>query len=340
MTYTHFIGIDISKATLDIAYLHRSKPDTILHFKISNDERGLLQLQQRLIDQPEFSLSQAVFCMEHTGIYNFSLLQFLDEWSASIWLENATQIKRSLGLLRGKNDKIYAIRIAQYSLKFEERIRLWKPAREQVDKMRQLMALRSRLIESKKRLTVPVEEFKQVGNEVMAKTLYKAIRKSIKALDDDLVGVEQQIQKLIDDDDHLRHLFQLATSVVGIGFVTAVNLIVHTNEFKVLTDPRKLACYCGVVPFDHSSGSSLRAKPRVSHMANKKLKTNLHMGAMVSIKLDPGLKNYYDRKVEEGKNKMSVLNAIRNKLISRVLAVVKRGTPYQKNYLLERLVVS
>jgi len=124
------------------------------------------------------------------------------------------------------------------------------------------------------------------------------------------------------------------------SFVTAVNLIVHTNEFKKLNDPRKLACYCGIAPFEHSSGSSIRGKTRVSHMANKKLKTNLHMASLSGVRNDTDLKKYYERKTAEGKSKLSVLNAVKNKLIARVIAVVKRGTPYQENYLQNSLVLS
>ena len=72
---------------------------------------------------------------------------------------------------------------------------------------------------------------------------------------------------------------------------------------------------------------------KVSHMANKKMKRYLHMASLTGIKLDEGLKAYYERKVIEGKNKMSVLNAIRNKLLARIFAVVNRGSVYQKiNY--------
>ena len=163
--------------------------------------------------------------------------------------------------------------------------------------------------------------------------------KSIRAIEKDIEGVEEKLKQIIDDDDHLKKIFNLATSVAGIGFVTAVNLIIHTNEFKMLTDVRKLACYCGIAPFEYSSGT-IRGKRRVHPMANKKLKTNLHMGALTSVKVDPGLKQYYERKVAEGKNKMSVLNAVKNKLLARVLAVVKRGVPYEKNYLPNCLAVS
>lgn len=84
----------------------------------------------------------------------------------------------------------------------------------------------------------------------------------------------------------------------------------------------------------HTGGSSIRGKTRASHMANKKIKCNLHMVSLTAIKYDNHNKSYYKRKPAEGKSKMSVLNAIRNKLLSRIFAVVERGTVYQKSYLI------
>lgn len=157
--------------------------------------------------------------------------------------------------------------------------------------------------------------------------------KTMKGLEKDLLAIEDQMKDIIDGDDDLKKLYSLVTSIIGIGFVTAVNLLIYTNEFKLFSNYRKFACYSGVAPFEYRSGSSIRGRTKVNPMANKKMKRYLHMASLTCIKLDEGLKNYYERKVAEGKNKMSVLNAIRNKLIARVFAVVSRGSIYQKiNY--------
>jgi transposase len=338
MNYNYIIGVDVSKLTLDLALLKVNQTvNPVEHLKVENNEKGLAKVSEWL---KELNTSDMLFCMESTGIYCYSLLQYIIGKQADVWVENAVQIKMSQGLTRGKNDKIDAKRIAEYAHKNQDKLKLWKPTRVVVDKLKHLTALRERLITTKKRLLVPIGEFKSVGNYEMAKMMEKAMKKSIKAIDSDLEGVEEQIKKIIDDDDHLNKLFGLVTSVAGIGFVTAINLIIQTNEFTTLKDSRKLACYCGVAPFEHSSGTSVRGRNRVSHMANKKLKTNLHMAALTSIRIDFELKSYYERKVQEGKNKMSIINAVRNKLLSRVVAVVKRGTPYQKNIIENCLVVS
>lgn len=341
MKYSFYVGVDVSKSTLDVAIIDDQHKEDVEHTKVSNDDEGIEQIFSWIKKKhPDFELQSSVICMEATGLYCYPLLQHLHQNQAKIWVENAIQIKRSSGLLRGKNDKIDAIRIAQYASKNSDKMRLWEPTRQTVDKLKHLAALRERLVETKKRLITPVEEFRQVGNEVMAKVLEKSMRKSIKAIESDLEGIESQIKEIIDNDDQLKKLYALVTSVVGIGFVTAVNLIVHTNEFKKLNDSRKLACYCGIAPFEYSSGSSIRGKTKVSHMANKKLKTNLHMASLSGVRNDDDLKKYYERKVAEGKSKLSVLNAVKNKLVARVIAVVKRGTPYEQNYLQLPLVLS
>ncbi|WP_460952446.1 transposase [Spirosoma daeguense] len=99
-----------------------------------------------------------------------------------------------------------------------------------------------------------------------------------------------------------------------------------------ITDPKQMACHAGVAPFEYRSGTSVRGKTRVSHQARKRLKALFHLGAMSCIRKEGELRTYYQRKVAEGKNKMLVLNAIRNKLIHRVYAVVRRKEKYNKTY--------
>ncbi len=164
----------------------------------------------------------------------------------------------------------------------------------------------------------------------MARLLEKSINKSIHAIDKDLQKIEAEILSLINKDESLRKLYLLVTSVVGIGFVTAINLIIYTNEFTSFNDSRKLACYCGVAPFPYQSGTSIRGKTRVHSMANKKLKSNLHMASLSAVKLDYDLKIYYERKVAEGKSKLSVLNAVKCKMLARVVACVNKQKVYVK----------
>ncbi|MEO7046451.1 MAG: IS110 family transposase [Ferruginibacter sp.] len=324
--YYHVFGVDVSKKTVDITYVINQQ---FTHRQFTNDDAGMEELMKWL-KELTLEFDKTLFCMEATGLYCFTLTHFLASNSIDTWIEHAVQIKKATALARGKNDKVDSQRIALYATKNLDRLRLWKPVNATLEKIRHLASLRERLVDTKKRLATPIKEFEEVGNLAMAKLLTKTIKSSLAAIDKDLKNIETKIIDVINEDDNLKLLYKLITSVVGIGFVTAVNLIVHTNGFTMLKDTRKLACYCGVAPFEYSSGSSIRGRTKVHYMANKKLKCNLHMASLTAVKLDADLKTYYERKVGEGKSKMSVLNAVKNKLLARVIAVVNKQELYVK----------
>ena len=324
--YNHFFGVDVSKKTVDITHAHNQQ---FIHRQFTNDDDGMEQLMEWLTELNS-DFEDTLFCMEATGLYCFPLTRFLAANSIDIWIEHAAQIKKATALARGKNDKVDSQRIVLYAIKNLERLRLWRPMNATLEKIKHMASLRNRLVETKKKLVTPIKEFEDMGNTAMAKLLTKTIKSSLAAIDKDLKNIEAKIIDIVNEDENLKLLYKLITSVVGIGFVTAINLLVHTNGFTVLKDARKLACYCGVAPFEYSSGSSVRGKTKVHYMSNKKLKCNLHMASLSAVKLDADLKAYYERKVTEGKNKMSVLNAVKNKLLARVVAVVNKQQEYVK----------
>lgn len=330
MNMRYFIGIDISKATLDWAVFDGKS--IVLQSQSPNTEIGIKATVKAIKSLPGFAVAESVCCMEHTGIYNAHALSCLHKLHFPLWLENSLQIKKSSGMQRGKNDAIDAARIAQYACRFHDRLRLWQPPRPVIQKLAYLSALRQRLLVARRQLQQPVAELEGFVDKAVVQQMLKACQASLKSLDTDLVTTDRQIKELIQKDDQLKELFGLITSVPGVGATTAAELLVATDEFKSITDPRKLACHAGVAPFEHRSGTSVRGKTRVNQHARKRLKSLFHLGAMSAIRSKGEIQDYYQRKVAEGKNKMSALNAVRNKLIHRVCSVVHRGQKYEKNY--------
>ena len=145
--------------------------------------------------------------------------------------------------------------------------------------------------------------------------------------------MDRSIAALIAGDADLARQYERLTSVPGIGPVTAAEVLVTTNEFKTSTDPKQYACYAGVVPFERSSGQR-KGRPQVSPQANKRVKQLLHLAALSAVRYCAEMRAYYDRKVAEGKNKMLVLNNVRNKLVHRLFACVLQDRNYDKNYAL------
>lgn len=328
--FRNFVGIDVSKLTLDAVFIFDKEMNKAVHHQFSNDEKGIKKLIGVLKKQKYVDVDNTLVCMENTGIYGKRLSLILFEMQWFVWVETPVAIFRSMGLQRGKNDKVDAKRIALYAMKNQEQAKAWEAPRKEIAALRQLLNTREALIKAFKGLSVSIKEYKETGNKELSEMMKASTSNTIKGIKKDIQKIEESIDEIIKNDSSLSNLYKLTTSIPGIGKITSTELICYTNEFKNYTDAKKLACYCGVVPFEHSSGTSVRGRTRVSHMANKPLKTKLHLCAIVAMQHDPELKNYYQRKVKEGENKMSVINAIRNKLVHRVTAVIKRQTPFVK----------
>ena len=328
--YKWFLGIDVSKLKLDITLLKGNSK--VLYHLIENDIKGLEGLIKQLSDFKEFSWKECLVCAEHTGIYNVHLLATAQKYSWNLWLESGVQIKLSGGLQRGKNDEIDSYRIATYAFKNAMDVKLWKPSRSVMMALQKLSGVRYRLINVRKQLTTPIKEDKAFSDKKLLKVIERCNKRTIAALDKDIKLTEEKIKAVIEADAELKRLFAIVESVPGVGLVTAMEMVITTNEFKQIRDPRKYACYSGVAPFEHKSGTSVRGRTRTSKKANQYLKSLLHMGSLVVIKSCPEMKQYYDRKVKEGKNKMSVLNAVKNKMIHRVFACIERNECYKINY--------
>jgi len=331
MEFEFFIGIDVSKNELDFSV--QQGKCFLFHKEIVNEPDAIKAILTQIGKLPGYALGKAIFCMEHTGIYSNHLLSCLYQKKASICLEQASQIKKSLGNLRGKNDKVDSMRIAAYAHKNREALRMWSPRREEVQQLAHLSSTRSRLIKAKKMLKTPLKEYGSFVKKKASKQNTDVCSKALSGIENSLGNVEKLIMTIINTDPELKRLFTLVTSVVGIGKVTAVQMIVTTNEFKDINNAKAYACYAGLVPYLQESGI-FKGKGRVSHMANKKVKTLLHMAALVAIQYNDELRHYYERKVNiEKKNKMSVINAVRNKIVQRIFSCVTQNRNYEKNYI-------
>lgn len=330
MQIKHFIGIDVSKGTLDFSIVIDGK--NIQHYCIKNNTREIKSTVTKILNAFGATIDDTIFCMEHTGMYNLPLVKWLQSQQAKMWLESGVHIRKTLGLVRGKNDKVDSARIAMYAFTNQHQIRLWKAPRKVIKRIAALLSQRSRLNKAKKQLYTANKEQRHFLDKDIMSSLNKYTSKTVVIINKQVEAIEKEILELIKEDEKLNRMFQIITSVNGIGFVTASYILVTTNEFININNPKKYACYSGVAPFEHTSGISVRGKNRVSQMANKTIKTLLHMAALSTIQMQGDLQEYYKRKVAEGKNKMSVLNAIRNKLVLRIFACVNHNREYEKIY--------
>ena len=274
---------------------------------------------------------QMLVCAEHTGQYTFPLACACKAVECKLWLENPAEIKYSSGVQRGKNDKVDAKRIAIYAKRFQDRVQYYERPTEDIERLKQLESERTLYVTDLAKYKVTDERPEGLYAE---KTVYERKMKRLQTLMDDLEkaiqAITYEMDEVIASCPVLCRQRELLMSIDGVGRVVATNMIITTEAFTRFDDPRKFNCYAGVAPFSYSSGSSQHSKARVSHRADKVMKRLLHLAAVaVTHRIGGELKKYYERKVAEGKNKMSVINALRAKIVARMFAVIKRNEKYK-----------
>lgn len=182
-----------------------------------------------------------------------------------------------------------------------------------------------RLMDTTKEVQGFIPDF--IPDEII-KDVIKVNAKTVSLLKYQLKTVEQKMEEIIKQNQKIDTQCTLVCSIPWVSKQTAMYLIITTKCFEAFDNCRKLDCYAGVVPFEFSSGSSIKGRTKVNHLADKKIKSLLNMCALSIKKNDKEIELYYKRKVAEGKNPMLVMNNVRCKILSRVFATVKRGTPY------------
>ena len=325
--YNYFIGIDIGKSTNAICVID-TEENRRLECSIPNTKAGMQTLLDKLNRLPDFNLATALFCMEHTGIYCRPIVGFFYPLEANLWLQSAVHIKHSLGLKRGKTDKADARLIAKYSIRHQADKRLFALTDNDLAVLRQLAQQRDRLMEMTKTFTDLSQDYQAMGLTTELKLHQQTSELALVALRKQIALVEKQIDGHIKASSAIKTNMALLMSIPGVGRQTALFMLIFTGNFTRFDDPKKLASYAGVAPFAYESGTSVRGRTAVSQMANMKLKHLLHMAALGAVRSEGEMKQYFERKVASGKRKMSVYNAIRNKLVHRMMAVMARKAPY------------
>lgn len=319
------IGCDLSKKSIDLA-CHATRS----HLRIENSVDGFKQMIKWLLQQ-KVKLEDALLIMEHTGLYSYCFEKFLHAKGITFSKVSSLEIKRSMGLTRGKSDRIDAYRIACYGVEKRDKIRLESAMNKTLDRLKILRTSRQQMVRHRASLLCSVKELRNIGLTESDLAVKSQLR-VIKTFSTQIEKIDSEIKGLIEGDQKLLNNFYLLTSIKGVGRLTALAVLIKTGNFTKFSNGRKFACFCGTAPFEHSSGTSVKGRNRVSHLADKDMKALLDLAAKTAVRHDKELKTYYQRRIAEGKSKMSTLNIVRNKLINRMFALVRRQEAYVEDY--------
>ena len=328
--YVFFIGIDMSKSWLDASCTQDGEKAQMWHERYANKQAGFVALlkgvrawsKRRKLD------ATFLFCMEHTGVYTYPIWHYLQQQQLHFVVVSGLEIRYSLGIRRGKSDERDSRDIAQYAhLKHKKLTASTLPIKDLMY-LKHLLAYRARLLRYKNGLKVAAGELESFAPKEEAKLIIQDTKGVTAVHEKSIKRIEQQMRQIIKQNDDLEVLFSLTTSVKSVGLIIGVTLLVYTNAFEAFSSVRKFACYCGIAPFEESSGSSIKKPARVHALGYRKIKALLTNAARSAINHDAEMRAYYQRKMKENKHEGTVVNAIKFKILSRVFAVVKRGTPY------------
>ncbi len=317
------VGIDISKLKIDVR-IHSSQS----YAQFENSVKGFNKLIKWVYKNSSFSKENILFVFEHTGLYSYEIAVYLTEKEVPFSIVPGLEIKRSLGIARGKDDKVDATKIALYAYRLRDEIQTYSLPSEEILSLKQLLSIRELLVKQRAGLKASYSERKHVLVKKENKILFSVQERTIKYLSKQIKKVEDEIKAIIQSNDKLNLQYELITSIKGVGDQTTFYMIVFTHAFTKFDTWRKFASFCGIAPFPNVSGTSIRGKTKVSNLANKNIKSLLDSCAKSAIQYNMEMKQYYNKRVKEGKDKMKVINIIRNKIVSRIFAIVLRGTPY------------
>lgn len=328
----HQIGIDISKEKVNICL--RVGRKSMWEDESPNTVTSIKRAVRKGMRDHGVASEDVIVCAEFTGRYIYPLVCACAELGIFLWMEDPTRTRNSFGIARGKDDKVDARRIAEYADRFSDKAVAYGMPDRTLASIKSKLADRDMLLEDRKRYETRLHDqkgFMDPGDYAQKSRLWTAV---VKTLNKQMEILDEQLAELVASDKKISHQVELLKSVDGIGDRIALYMVAVTMGFTRFESPRRFFCYAGLAPFRYTSGKSIHSKSKVSHRANKHVKALLHLAAVSAAThmKDSEYRRYYERRTAEGKHPMSVLNVVRAKLVSRMFAVIRRNSQYQKNY--------
>ena len=307
--------------------------------RVSNEFKNSVSGYKQLVKWVEESSNETepslwLFCGENTGDYSKPLCNFLYGRGFDMWLENAKSIKDASGIRRLKSDRADANMIAEYAMRNYDKAIIYEPLSESLSQLRELFLYRQMVVRHRCSFQVRRGEKRLNMEKSPVKTMIsQSGRHIVTELNKEIEKIDKRIAELIDSDDELAQVFNIVTSIPGIGTQNAVCLMVYTDNFRRFNfDSRKIACYYGIAPFGRDSGTSVHTDPHVHYMANRQIKAMLSQAALSAARFNPVIASYYSRLIAKGKKRQIVLNNVKNKLVHIVTAMVRNKQLFDKDY--------
>jgi transposase len=319
---TAFVGIDVSKDTLDACLLDAGGKARAESF--ANNPRGYATLTGWAARHAPGGLLH--FCLEATGPYGAGLADALSSAGLLVSVVNPARVKYH-GVARGqgnKTDRADARLIAEYAR--DRCPPAWRPpspeARELQALVRRRDDLRGLAAREKGRLAQP-------GHTPAAR---RSIKRTAAFLTREADRVQATAAALIDASPALKADRDLLASIKGVGPQTAATVLAELPAVGHVPSAQSAGAYAGLAPREFRSGSSVRKRTRLSKAGNARLRKALYLPTLTAIRFNPLLKAFFDRLVAAGKPRMAAVGACMRKLLMICYGVLKNRAPFDADW--------
>lgn len=340
------VGIDVSREKIDVTAIDSRNPlSGVRPLDYQVFDNSLMGFKRMLVWARKLlkgiTLDDVMFCCETTGGYDRRLCDYIYAKGVDIWRESALQIKRSIGVRKGKNDKADSLMIAEYAMRNMDKAVFYESPDESIRNLKALFLYRHKLVQEITQKEVRINHEIEIENVPKGNTrnfIKRDAEKSIKALRKSIKECEKEILRIVSEDESLHRNYRHITSIKGVSLVNAVAIIVYSNNFRTITSSRKMASYYGVASFRESSGTSIDRKAYTKYYSCSLLRAIISQAAECTIMKNGIYRAYYDRMKAKGKPSGVVLNNIKNKLIHLMYSLVQNDMDFEPDHEYKRIV--
>ena len=276
--------------------------------------------------------SDAVLVAEHTGVYGDMLLKMCSDRNIRTAFVGGYVIHTYKSAPdRRKTDETDCSLLREFGERFYDKLKFTVFPDESIYELQQLNSQRARFVEERKRFVTASksEEYRPYSS----KRIHESNERMISFLDSEIDRIDNDILDLINSNEEIKRNYEIITSVKGIGMVTAADIIVNTRNFTKITTAKEYSSYAGTAPFEKSSGTMNRGS-HISSIGCRRAKCLLYMCAESARRFNKEIKLYYERRtIIDKKHHFYVLNAIVNKMLRTVFALIGKGEKFDESYI-------
>ena len=326
-TATGFVGIDVSKDTLDACLI---LPETkTKEAAFANDAKGHAALTAWA--DRHANGAGLHFCMEATGPYSEALAAHLADARRLVSVVHPTRIKYA-GLARGrgnKTDRADAKLIAEYARR--ETPAMWQPPSPEVRELQALVRRIDDLVE------MAAREKGRLASPALTKSARQSVTRTVTFLEKEAAKVRAAADQLVAATAALKADRELLESVPGIGRQTATTILAELPAIDRLPSAESAAAYCGLAPREFPSGTSVEKRTRLSKAGNARLRKALFLPTQTAVRFNPVLKGFFARLTDPERDggpkpKMQAIGACMRKRIMLCYGVLKNRAPFDPQW--------